>query len=660
MKRLMMLAMVASVACAGATEKPWVVENEDNDHYYYYDPSRMTKEALEAYADELLDGGYVTHVFWCANGERPSYDSKAWDPIWTGLSDPKTDWGNGKRWAENAKLLHDRGIDPYKVWIDRTRAKGASPWVSMRMNDVHWCWIPNYFCTMKFRSDHPEYRVMPGYKGEMWEPYSLDYAIPEVREHHLKLVKELTERYDADGIELDFLRTATYFAPGEEEKNAPILTEFVRKCREYADAAGKRRGRKMMVAIRVLPTPEESLAHGLDAVAIAKAGVVDVIIPCNSSPAHRWDLPWEEWQRTIGAAAPQVRLVAGTTVGYGDKGRWHDEASLRGWSATMRAKGAKDIYFFNLHWASEKVRKSIHPGAGTSPENVKRGARSFLVEATLPPLKKVTKPYKTDFVKAAFKPDGWRYSANGGEARKFAFAGRTNLRLGAAPDGKDYPVLTKVRLEGELVAERDGEAALGMGLDWRGEMSVNGKRIFGRNELVDAQDACRFKASDWTVRVPVKKGSNRVVFDVTVGENGFAEVRSLDPAELKDGVDLVPEEEYWHYVKLGHPKPPRLPPFPASVAKAQRFTRELPPDVKAEKSVSVELGFSGKAGVPAAVYLNGVKSEAFVETTPATGREARYTFPLSALKGGANEITTDPSSPPGANITWASLSLDLP
>jgi len=653
------LAGVLATAFAAAAETPWVIENEDNDHYYYFDKSKMTKEALEAYADDILEGGYVTHVFWCANGQRPSYDSKAWEPIWAALDDKETNWEYcDKSWPLHAKLLKDRGLDPFKIWIDRTRAKGASPWISMRMNDVHGGWHKRGGRCTRFYQDHPEWRVLPGFKGGMWEPYSMDYAIPEVREHHLKLVKELVERYDADGIELDFQRTGTYFKSDDAANNAPIMTDFIRTCRELATAAGKKRGRPMQVAIRMPTSPAAALAAGFEVTEIAKQGLVDVIIPCIGSPGVCWDLPWEEWTRTVGAVAPKVRLVAGTTAGYGDRGRWHSPASLRAWAATMRAKGAKDFYVFNLQWTREELRKAVHPGACLSEENAKRGHREFLVDGTLPPLTHTPKIYRADFVKAAFKPDGWTYSVSGGEARKFDFSKRTHLRQGQAADGKDWPVRAKGKLVGELVAERDGEAVLGMGFDWRWELDVNGNRIFGRNALVEAQDSCRYRASDWTIRVPVKKGSNRVEVGIDLGSHGLGEMRALDPAEVKGGIDLFDEEEYWHYVKLGKPKPRREPVFPRPVSAPQRWTRELPTDVKAAKSVAVLFGLSGKPGAPVTVYLNGVKATSFAETTPPTGREARYEFPLSALKGGENEISTDAVAASGATITWAAVSLD--
>ena len=91
------LAMCTSFAAGRAPlppgavpPKPWLVINEDNDRYFKCVdlPGRVEKttaEACEKYLDSVVDGGRVTHFFMCVCGQRASYDSKAWEPIWKGL-----------------------------------------------------------------------------------------------------------------------------------------------------------------------------------------------------------------------------------------------------------------------------------------------------------------------------------------------------------------------------------------------------------------------------------------------------------------------------------------------------------------------------------------------------------------------------------------------
>jgi len=653
------LAACVGAMAAFAAERGWVIENEDNDHYFYGQDDAIkgldaaSKEALEKYADHLLEGGRVTHVFWCVNGQRPNYDSKVWEPIWTALSDPLVKQGHSSPdWPKNAKKMFDSGIDPYKVWIDRTRAKGASAWVSMRMNDNHDVWVPHATRVTRFSQDNPRYWIIPNFKGGQWEPYALDFVHPEVRDWTFALAKEIIERYDADGIELDFLRASSYFKADEAVANQPIMTAFIKRCREVANAVGQKRGRPYQVAMRMPATIEEANADGFDVAEILRQGLVDVVIACNQSDAH-WDVPVKAWKKLIAANAPQVRLVAGTTA-------WsHSPASLRGWTAKMREEGAENFYVFNLQWANPALQKAVRPDGAFDAAGCRALPQRFTVDQYDPPAPPPRHMVKADLVKAAFKADGWRYAVDGETPRAFEFSKRRNLRVKAKADGTDYPVLGKAKLTGELVAEADGFVALGMGFDWRWELDVNGVRTFGRNELVDAQDACKFRASDWTVRVPVKKGVNTIAVSVDLGTVGEGEMRVVDASELKDGIDVLPQEEYAERTKSGIAKPPRETKFNAPITRALAYKRALPKAVKASKGAVVEMKLTHGQEAPTAVRLNGVASDAVTVKGGERHRTLRAAFPAGAVRPGDNVISTDPfMGKSGVRVLSAALEIE--
>ena len=70
----------------------------------------------------------------------------------------------------------------------------------------------------RFWKAHPEYWRVPG-SVHAYADRALDYAIPAVRENHLRLIAELLDRYDIDGLELDWMRRrvvtfADVVAPG--------------------------------------------------------------------------------------------------------------------------------------------------------------------------------------------------------------------------------------------------------------------------------------------------------------------------------------------------------------------------------------------------------------------------------------------------------------
>jgi len=177
---LVPLVVVAVYACAAA---PGFVINEDDSHFFMTrEPEAMTLEGLHAFVDQYA-GTKVSHLFLCPNAMKASYRSEVWDAIWDLAPNQqvKEDEASAtaRRWMSNAKLLYERGLDPYAVWIDRCREKDISPWLSMRMNDVHNVDDPDSYIHSRFWMEHPEYWRIPG--GTGWTDRAFNYAIPEVR-----------------------------------------------------------------------------------------------------------------------------------------------------------------------------------------------------------------------------------------------------------------------------------------------------------------------------------------------------------------------------------------------------------------------------------------------------------------------------------------------
>ena len=118
-----LIALMLALASVGAFAAPkYLILNEDNDHFFKLDSSWMNRDGLVRYAREVMRGK-VTHFSMCVNGQRTSYDSKTWEPVWKGIDEaarPDTATrpdGTHDRWAVNAKILFDARIDPYEVWI---------------------------------------------------------------------------------------------------------------------------------------------------------------------------------------------------------------------------------------------------------------------------------------------------------------------------------------------------------------------------------------------------------------------------------------------------------------------------------------------------------------------------------------------------------------
>ena len=151
------VSLAAGCLRCGGDRRPVLVFNEDDSHFFGRPADKMTEAGLLEYLDEVTASGAVTHFFMCPNAMRANFDSKVFEPVWTAMSEP----GRKPGWGPRVKLLHDRGIDPYAVWAKGCRARGVSPWLTMRMNDVHSVHDPSFCSHSTFWLKHPEYRRVP-------------------------------------------------------------------------------------------------------------------------------------------------------------------------------------------------------------------------------------------------------------------------------------------------------------------------------------------------------------------------------------------------------------------------------------------------------------------------------------------------------------------
>ena len=165
--------------------------------------------------------------------------------------------------------------------------------------------------------------------------------------------------------------------------------------------------------------------------------------------------------------------------------------------------------------------------------------------------------YYTESVPAHFT-DNWRLDAGAGW-KAIAFNGRASLRLGRGAEGGDLPPGSEVKLRGELVAEEDGEAAIGVGADWWWTCSVNGREITGRlPSMPEGNLKTTFEATDWIFLVPVHGGTNTVELSVLLGESGLVAVGTAPPERVADGLSLDLEKAYRFY-KENFPDPETVP-----------------------------------------------------------------------------------------------------
>jgi parallel beta-helix repeat protein len=245
----------------------------------------------------------------------------------------------GKRMSDNfARLVRD-SIDPVGLVLDRVRLRGMESFITFRMNELHDVDKPESPLLGPFWKQHPQWRV-GGYAG--WGKEALNYAVPEVRDYYFALLKEVVERYDLDGLELDFMRFPYYFPYKADSMRAcaAIMTDFVERVRKMTLKAGHDRKKEILLAARVPSSLQSCEYVGLDPALWCSKGLVDflTVAPFLSTEI---DIPVDK----IKAACGPVPVYAGLEYTIGDRMMTREE--MRAAAALLYASGADGIYLFN-------------------------------------------------------------------------------------------------------------------------------------------------------------------------------------------------------------------------------------------------------------------------------------------------------------------------
>ncbi len=338
------------------TSRGRVIYNLDCTEYFRSTFGPNVPETIDKFVEDHATAG-ITELWINVNAQRTNYRSDVWEAWWDGY-DPSagTDQpffsgiapgriagplANDSQMFINMWELHEQGCDYPKRMLESARRNGIGAWISLRMNDGHTPERPDHPCHSTIWKANPQWRLTSG--------YGLDYEQPEVRQHYLKLVREVCNRYDIDGLELDFQRFWLYFRPGREHDGNKLMLKFVEQARAATQEAEQRLGHPVELAVRVPGNPWTARRHGLDAVAWARAGLVDLVVAGSFWFSTNSDIPVETWQGLLKETDVEVAVHLEDGINSGASGRrtmTHEE--MRGILVGALHRGADGVYFFNL------------------------------------------------------------------------------------------------------------------------------------------------------------------------------------------------------------------------------------------------------------------------------------------------------------------------
>ena len=257
--------------------------------------------------------------------------------------------------AQNLRRLIDSDGGPVTIFTKLCHEIGLKFLPSVRMNSHYDRSVADDAGSI--RQDHPEYLI--GQTGDEFIPNTtewgirtgLDYARAEVRSHVAALVIDLFERFDTDGVELDFMRHPAFFRVEEAYGSRHLITDMLRQIRARMDEVSATTGRDLELLVRVPPTLADSARIGLDVETWIGEGIVDTVaagggfIPLHGQVEEFVEAASDTDCRTLGS----IESLRPAT----------EEESVHAIASRLYEGGASGLYLFNYWHKSADWKRRV-------------------------------------------------------------------------------------------------------------------------------------------------------------------------------------------------------------------------------------------------------------------------------------------------------------
>lgn len=248
------------------------------------------------------------------------------------------------------------GTDPLEVVADFGKRNDIEVFWSFRMNDTHDASSAEYgpimFRANALKQKHPEWLIgTPENRPKFGGWTAVDFGRPEIRDLATRYVEEVCRNYDVDGIELDFFRHPVFFkraaqtgTPCTDQERA-LMTQMMRQIRKVTETEGRKRGRPILVAVRVPDSVDYSRDVGLDIEHWLAEDLVDLMVVSGYFRLNPWRTSVELGREHGVPVYPSF-----------DESRVRDPeskklrttaAAYRGRTLAARHAGADGVYLFN-------------------------------------------------------------------------------------------------------------------------------------------------------------------------------------------------------------------------------------------------------------------------------------------------------------------------
>jgi len=309
-----------------------------------YDPQDLYGIDFQTWIDyrfRYIDepGTQIDSVFWdMGRLGRVLYPSKFLDPlVHPGL----------RKWR-------DQSIDLVGWLVTETRRRGLEVFWNHRVSEVDmdsegtgaaWRDGPD-----PLKRAHPEWVL----KTNWWRHGLWNFAVPAVRVHTVRALREVAEKYDFDGLQIDFARHVPCLPPGRQWELRHHVTELMRMARRMTLEVARGRKRPLLLAAKVPENLEGCRIDGFDVGSWCRENLVDILTLGSRSA----DVNLAAFRRI--AAPRNIKFQPcfddhHTTDGY----RYAPIEVLRGVFADWWQQGADSVVTFNWSNAPPEVCKRL-------------------------------------------------------------------------------------------------------------------------------------------------------------------------------------------------------------------------------------------------------------------------------------------------------------
>lgn len=263
-----------------------IMNNDGNDMSVSGNPNVTVDQFLEKRTKALVSS-HVDSIFYCDGINN----------VYSHLSEITELPLDNEKAMNLIQVFKAQGTDTLTEMVKFCKQNNKEIFWSMRMNDNHDATRPQLLS--KFKKTHPEYLV--GKQGvqmpQMSNKWSaLDYGVPEVRAQVERTIEDVVTRYNIDGIELDFCRhpalfKAQFSANDVTQEECDMLTTMIRNIRAICDKAAIKRGRVILIGVRVPDSLGFCKAIGIDLETWLKDELLDLMTGADYFKLE----PWENW-----------------------------------------------------------------------------------------------------------------------------------------------------------------------------------------------------------------------------------------------------------------------------------------------------------------------------------------------------------------------------